>query len=702
MGLQDMNTGTLGSRLSITRLAPWIILAAGILAYANSFANPFVFDDNATVPQIGRALDWRFFWNARFIVDLSFKVNYWFGQLNLAYYHATNTAIHILAGLALFGIVNRTVRLPAFSGKYDKVAGWLALTSSCIWLLHPLQTQSVTYICQRYESMMGLFLFTSLYCFIRSADSRTPGLWRGLCVLACFIGMATKEVIVVLPIVIMLYDYVFLHESLRKKISERWVFYVGLAGSWGWLAMLTSMMKYAKPAGVYVWHGITPFQHLLTQCQVILHYIKLSFFPTDLCLDYYWLPVGSLVDVRPQALVLTCMMGIAFWMAARRRATGFLGIFFFLVLAPTSSVIPRPDFAFEHRMYVPLAALAVFVVFGGYSLLSGRVRPHLLLLTAAFLVAVLAFLTHQRNEDYRSEQAMWRDVISKRPDNYRAYLGAISALLNGDRPVEAERLARSLVDRMNKVMAEASPVRNELLAHNAACWYQGAQNQLGRTLLAQGKIPEAIMQFQEATREQPDNAIARYNLAWALYLSGRKDEAEQAVRKVLSLRPDYGRARMLMGLMLAERGMFRDALKQYEQIVSADPDAWAARCETAWFLAACPDDSLRDGKRAIEMAEEVCQVTDYRSIRALDALGAAYAEAGRFPDAVVAANRALKLVQQSRTTPGQGNNQIISDDTESLKQISQKSADIESRIRLYESRLPFRENASGSGQYQQD
>ncbi len=175
------------------------MVAFGVFAYGNSFYGVFILDDFSSIvnrPDIGDLWPPRL--GLRFIVDLTFKFNYLAGGLKSADYHAVNLLIHILSGLAVYGIIRRTLSLPSLSRKWtEEETLWISLSASVIWLVHPLQTESVTYICQRYESMMGLFLLSSLYCFIRSTESSRPRLWSALAIAACSAGMGSKECMVV-------------------------------------------------------------------------------------------------------------------------------------------------------------------------------------------------------------------------------------------------------------------------------------------------------------------------------------------------------------------------------------------------------------------------------------------------------------------------------------------------------------------------
>jgi hypothetical protein len=231
--------------------AAGLIVLAAVAAYSNSLRCPFVFDDefdivsNTSIRRLWPIWDvfviqdaGRTALHARPVVNLSLALNHAAGGLNPLYYHLTNLLIHLLAGLTLFGIVRRTLRLPSLGARFAAAATPLALATALIWTLHPLQTQAVTYVVQRYESLMGLFYLLSLYAAIRSGTSPHPRRWAAAAVAAALLGMGSKEVAVSIPLSILLYDRAFLAGSFREAWNRRRGMYVGLACAWAGFALL--------------------------------------------------------------------------------------------------------------------------------------------------------------------------------------------------------------------------------------------------------------------------------------------------------------------------------------------------------------------------------------------------------------------------------------------------------------------------------
>ncbi|MBT7702373.1 MAG: hypothetical protein HN700_18950, partial [Verrucomicrobia bacterium] len=208
----------------LKRWLPFLLLmVAGVLAYWNSFDGVFLFDDFASIRDnpyirvlwpLSRSMslplsDTGLTVDGRPLLSLSFALNHWLFGPEPWGYHLVNLLIHLTAGLLLFGIVRRTLELPQFRERYAQSGTWLALASALIWLVHPLQTESVTYIVQRAESLMGMLFLLTLYCAIRGFTGAKCGRWYLAAVLVCACGMGVKEIMFSAPLLVLLYDYIF-------------------------------------------------------------------------------------------------------------------------------------------------------------------------------------------------------------------------------------------------------------------------------------------------------------------------------------------------------------------------------------------------------------------------------------------------------------------------------------------------------------
>jgi len=558
-------------RFNAGSFIPLFLIGAGLYAYHKSLHYPFVYDD---LPSITENLSIRHVWalldvlsppaetpvTGRPLVNLSLAVNYAFGGLNVWGYHVFNLIVHLLAALVLYGVVRRTLLGVGLRERYGDAAPWLALTLALMWVVHPLQTESVTYTVQRTESLMGLFFLLTLYCVIRGSESSQPPGWYAAAVVSSMLGMCSKEVMAVAPVVVLAYDRLFLSRSLKEALLRRWTLYVGLAATWLIFSALVQTRMRQEMALLNL-ADVTGWDYAKTQASVILHYLRLAFLPSPLVGDYGdyegWPLAGSMATMLPAAVV-TMLVGVTGWALHRRLPVSFLGVWFFLILAPTSSFWPIPtEVAAERRMYLPLAAVIALVVIGGHTLLRDIWRrlawrtPARHLVEAALLVVIvttLARITMQRNEDYRSPVSFWSDVVAKRPHNARGH----------------NNLGVYLYTEGS--LGEAARHFSEALRLKPG--HYNAHNNLGRVLAAQGKLPEAIGHYSEALRINPNYAEARNNLEAArAMLGGVIAQYAGALR----LSPNNVEAHYNLGNALAAEGKLEEAIIQYSAALEIDP-----------------------------------------------------------------------------------------------------------------------------------
>ena len=293
---------------------PVLIVLAGLAAYHNSFQGELVFDDlpeirdNLSIHHLadlpGVLLPGEATVTGRPVSNLSLALNYAVSGSGVWSYHALNLAIHIGAALALFGIVRRTLGQGALRGRFGDAAAALALAIAVLWMVHPVQTASVSYLSQRTEELMGLFYLLTLYGFIRAAGAQIPGQaarWAGFSVAACLLGMGSKEVMVTAPVAVFLYDRTFIAGTFREAWSQRRRIHAALAATWivfAALAVATGLahrgVGYRGYAGDLGW-----VDYVLTEFRAVLVYLRLSLWPSPLIFDYGGVFVRTLAGAAP-------------------------------------------------------------------------------------------------------------------------------------------------------------------------------------------------------------------------------------------------------------------------------------------------------------------------------------------------------------------------------------------------------------------
>jgi len=599
-----------------------IIVLAALAVYHNSFAVPFLLDDVPSItwnpsihhlwpiwPSLSPPAD--SFVGGRPLVNLSFAINYALGGTAVRGYHALNLAIHILTALTLFGVVRRTLLQPKLRERFGSQATRLALAVAVLWTVHPLQTEGVVYISDRCESLMALFYLLTLYCFIRGDGSHRSHWWFALSVAACVLGMASKEVMVTAPVIVLLYDRTFVSGSFRAAWEQhRWL-YLWLSGTW---LLLGYLMVGLHNRGVGYGLGISWWAYALIECRAVVHYLWLAIWLHPLVFYYgEFVGIRHLGDVAPYAVTLAVLVAGVLVELKRRPAIGFLGAWIFVILAPTSSVVPVGGQPMaEHRMYLPLAAVVTLGAIGINALGKRRSLPVFLALAVA-----LGLLTVRRNEDYRSELSIWTDTVDKRPDNSRARTNLGRALLEAGRYPEA--------------MAQCEAAL-QLNADNAEAHYN-----LGFIMQQMGKTQEAIAEYERTLRLKPDHFEACFNLAVALEQMGREPEAIEHYEQALRYHPEYVEAHVNLGSALLRMGKAQEAIDHYVHALQINPNYPEAHSNLGAIF-------QRQGRlpEAVAQYEQALR-SKPNYVEAHYNIGLALEKLDRVPEAIEQYQQALKL-----------------------------------------------------------
>jgi tetratricopeptide (TPR) repeat protein len=473
---------------------------------------------------------------------------------------------------------------------------------------------------------------------------------------ACITGMGTKEIMVTVPVLVLLYDAWAGAGSWREAVHQRWKVHLALFLSVGVFVMLFVMFSAATMAtGGLVEKGINPWSYALTQTEVILHYFRLCVLPTSLCLMYRWPFAQSLAEVWPAALALAAVLGLTVWGLVRRAAFAFPLAAVFVILAPTSSIMPLSDAAFEHRMYLPLAGVLALLTVGAYALVDRTVRrwpeqttrlPVLSLLLALTAAAWFLSLTRSRNLDYRSEGAIWEDVMKKRPDNHKVRVAMSGALMGSGRLEEAADVLTNLIARLpdfSKMPFDEIRRRYEANPTLPVIEYAMAQNNLGALYLLLSQPDTAEPRFREAIRVFPANHIGYFNMGRIAIGRGQTNDAIGWWKIALLKNKDDVGSMCFLATARAAMDRYADAAAYYDRALRVQPENPFARSQLAWILATCPEPAVRNGPRAVQLARILPGLSGDASVRAYDILGAALAEAGQFDEAVSQAEKALAL-----------------------------------------------------------
>lgn len=553
----------LASRLIRPGWAALVIFLVGTLLYIRTFAVPMVGDDGGAIaenPTIRNLSDLKSILSppvtggltvgGRPVLNLTLALNYAISGNEVWSYHVLNLVIHLAIAFLLFDSARRTMAFRPCEKGDDRATLW-ALGATLVWLVHPLQTESVTYIIQRAESLVTLFLVSTLYCFIRSVSPGAGWFWRPASLVVCVLGMATKEVMVVAPLVVLLFDRAFVSGSLREAWTRRRGYYGGLAGSWLVLAIL---VLGAKGRGGSAGFGtdVTVVDYLRTQCGALLHYGRLVIWPTPLVFDYGTATVKSWGAAIGPALLVLGFAGITLRALWRNSAAGFLGAAAFLIMAPSSSVVPiATQTMAEHRTYAASFAVLLLLLGGLSRMVGARALPVVWL-----ALLPLSVITVQRNEVYRDAVRLWRVTVAQVPQNARAHFMLAHVLLQSGSAAEAIQEFKTSIQLLPDFVE--------------------ARHDLGAALVRAGRVGEALDYFAKALEIHP-TARTHYAYASALAQVQREREAYEQYSRALALDPDLAEAYNNRANLILNRGGVESALQDYRAALRLKPDYLEAK-----------------------------------------------------------------------------------------------------------------------------
>jgi tetratricopeptide (TPR) repeat protein len=596
-----------------------LLVVASFAAYANSWNGAWVFDDHAAIVNNPSLRSWSMALfppgggitvTGRPVLNASLAISYALSGPEPWGHHILNWLIHTAAGLALFGTVRRSLAMPRVPASWREQATPVAMLVALLWLVHPLQTESVTYIVQRAESLMGLWLLLTFYAYVRSVTAVRVAAWQAVSVAACLLGVGTKEVIVTVPVLVLLHDRALVAGSFLAAWRQRRWLYVGLFATWIPLAALVLAGGGNRGGSVGFGSEADALSYWLTQFEAVGQYLRLSFWPQPLIFEYgtFW-KSGFTLYMVCVVIVTGLVLGTG-WALVRRPALGFLGAWFFILLAPTSVMPGTTQMIVEHRMYLPLAGVLMLTVLGLWTWL-GRWA----LGAGAVAALILTGLTLQRNKDYHDEVTLWADTLAKRPNNATAHDSfAVALARKGDESEALTHLAEA---------ARLAPTRADYLTN------------YGTALLRAGQTAEAVVQFQRALQLAPHYGLLHLNLGLALQRLGRTPEALTHLEEGVRAQPEMVEALSSLAALLVNLGRVSEALPHLEKAVRLAPGYAPPRVNlgVALVLSQRPTEAVVQLKEALRLDGSMPEAHNAMGLALID-LGRPAEAAGFFETAV--------------------------------------------------------------------
>jgi tetratricopeptide (TPR) repeat protein len=594
-----------------------LLLCGVIVAYVPALRGGFVWDDDVYVTHnvLLTAPDglWRIWFSLDSpsqyfpLVYTSFYFERMLWGLQAAGYHAVNVVLHAANALLLWRLLLR-LRIPG---------AWIG---AAIFALHPVQVESVAWITERKNVLMGLFFLLSLRAWVEFIDEKKPNRWwyYAMALMSYALALAAKTTACTLPATLLLILWLKRTPVGWRRIGQ--VLPFALLGAGMGLVTVWWERFHQGTRGEYF--SIGPMERLLIACRAIWFYIGKFLWPARLTFSYPQWTVSVSEATAWFWLFLTVAVGAAIWFARGgfRKSFAIAAVFYVTTLAPVLGFIMlytfRYTFVADHYQYLACigpAALAGAGVAAAVEYWPGQRR--IISAVTMIILLTLGMLTWKQAGIYHSGDLLWRDTLAKNP----------------------------------------------------ACWL--AWNNVGLDLLEKGQLDDAIKSFDKSLAINRHDPEASYNLGNAYLQKGNLEAAIAQYRRALDLNPNLTEAQSNLGNTLFQTGQTAEAIAHWQRAVELEPSNAAALNNLAWVLATCPTDSLRDGPRAVALAQQADQLTGGANPRVLRTLAAAYAETGKFADAVKTAQTALQLAAT------QGDAAL--------------SHDLESQVKLHQAGLPM-------------
>ena len=602
-----------------------LITATVCIGYFNTLNFPLIFDDYSTLvenmsirslyhfsaiianpTQMG--LGWRPFAN------FTFALSYALSGLDPWGHHCVNIILHIITAWILFHVVRLTLKQSGIYKEFYRDSFLISVAISLLWVIHPVLTQTVTYISQRTETLMALMYLLTLYCFIRGS-MRNNSVWYCASIITCFLGTMCKEVIVTAPVVVLLYDRFIITGSFKKAFKTRGLYYCGLVSTWLCLAFFLRVIQHQA---VGFGMGISPYTYALTECKAVTTYLRLSYFPYPLIFDRGPLFIHSLSDALPYGCILITLLTATIWLIIKRPYLGFICSCFFIILSPSSSIVPVAEVPIaENRVYLPLTLALTLGVLALYYYLRRKYAS----IIASIIILLFIALTFNRNQIYSSDILVWQDSAEKIPENARAHNNLGLLLYNTPSRINESRAQFEMAIKINPFYSDAhnnlalylanqTSEKAEAIKHyelalkfnsNNAEAHDNLANLLGKDPT---RIAEAKKHIEQALALKPYSAEFHNNYAVLLVLDkSTQDEAIKHYKEAIRLKPSYAEAHNnLANILTTLPSKEQEAYEHYMQAIALIPNSGELHYNFALFLKQFPKFTI--GSSSLERAAD--------------------------------------------------------------------------------------------------
>jgi protein O-mannosyl-transferase len=667
-----------------------VLVAVTILAYRPAWHGGFLWDDDDYIVNnelLTAPGGWQRIW---FSLDSpsqyfpftysTFRIEHALWGLNTTGYHWVNLLLHVGNALLVWAVLARL-----------KVPGsWLG---AAIFALHPVQVESVAWITERKNVLMGFFFLLTLLAWTVFVDERTrrPSIFYCLALVCYVLALSAKATACTLPAAL------FLILWLQKKpITIRRVIqivpFVVLGIGMGLLAVWWERYHQGTNRGLFTF--LSPIERILVASRAVWFYLSKIFWPSNLTfiyprwnispanlIDYIWVLPGIAACVViyfiRQYFGRSVEVAAAFFVATLSPVLGFVMLFTF-----------RYTFVADHYQY--LACIGpIALASAGIVNLSDKFAQYrgVMVSVALLVVASLGVLTWRQAATYTDIETLWRTTLARNPECWMAQTNLGLVLLQKGKIDEGIAHYRSALQmqpdswdaeyNLGTALLGKGKVDEAILHCERAVSMRptdpDAQVSLGNALFQKGRIDEAIAHYQTAITAHPDHFLARYSLGRAMLQKGELDSVIEVCRSALLLSPLDADCHTTLAIALEEKGNPAEALQHYEKALELAPGSVATLTNLAWLLATSSDASIRNGSKAVELAKQADRVAGGTNTLVLRTLAAAYAENGEFANAIRTARSAMQLARMHAE--------------DSL------TTELDQQIALYQLGMPYRETA---------
>ena len=597
-----------------------VYLVIGSLIYSNILHAPFVFDDdmyivnNMLIRGLGNFVDVP--WN-RYLTYLTFALNYAVSGYNVFGYHLVNVLVHVANAVFVYLLVSLTFKTPAMKDADARGAFLIALSTSLIFLVHPMQTQTVTYTTQRFASLTAFFylLTMALYarwrltCLVKSWPAKSGRFLYVAAIVTGALAQLSKENAFTLPAMLVVYEFAFFNSTTESGIKRRCLRLAPFLLLFAIVPLTVIMPAFGKGDVDYIrglqmteLQNLSSYDYLITEFSVVVTYLRLLVWPFGLRLLYEYPRYTSFFNyevIFPFIfLAVVFASGVYLLISSRRRGSvaglvvGFGILWFFITISVESSVVPIKDVIFEHRVYLPSAGVFM-AAFAGFYHGFGRLRRGgaAYFAVIAVLAALLSIAAYQRNAVWATKLSLWKDTAAKAPNTPNAYInlglayrdiGAVALAeknyrkaleLDPANGVAAVNLATLLTDtgRYEEALYYSLRLRVETVIFvnpyvAIAAAYAGLK-----------RYDEAIKNYKTAISLDPDSLYARHGLSVVYSIIGEKNKAVEQLNEALRIDPYLPEAHYNLALLYDEMGKTNEAVYHYGAVLKVNPDDHPAR-----------------------------------------------------------------------------------------------------------------------------